>query len=152
MKNLTLRLIPEYLRPVISLYNTQTLIDTGAIIPVISLPMEKLQVRFQAEIVKENIAIGGFGGGVSQGNIYSLKNFYIRDWHFKKFECFVPRAQERKFPIMLSASVFLDIDYEFKPQNHQLILKIPDNKMTDNEFIIKLVKDKVYIQVNGITI
>ena len=137
-------------RPIIDLYNYETLIDTGAVVPVFSVPMEFLAVRFNAKLIKDNVYFGGFGGGKSYGSIYSLSNFYIKKLHFKTLECFIPYTPDKSFSIILSAPLFYHIGYEFRAYENKLILKIPDDKLTNNEFLITNLSDKICVQMNGV--
>lgn len=50
MKGYTLSLNYNYKRPVIKLYGIDTLIDTGAVIPVFSIPEELLKKSIQRKI------------------------------------------------------------------------------------------------------
>ena len=74
MKTFDIRLWNQNWRPVMNIYGANALFDTGAIIPVISLPEDLLARRFAAKLIKSNVSVGGFGGGKSVGSIYSLAN------------------------------------------------------------------------------
>lgn len=148
MKEIYINLNENYHRPMISLYNKLTLIDTGAVIPVISMNKTVLDILFSAKPVKDNVSIGGFGGGRSKGSIYSLRDFYIQSLHFKTLECFVPYEPSKDFSIILSAPLFYYTDYEFKPREHKLVIKVSEDKMSNNEFFIKDVKNKICVQIN----
>jgi len=150
MKIINIKLIENHWRPVTRLYSRDTLIDTGAIVPVISIEHELLNHRFKAKLLKENAYFTGFGDGKSWGSVYSLSNFYIHELHFKRFECFVPYKFDKNFPIILSAPLFYHIGYEFRAYENKLILKIPDDKLTNNEFLITNLSDKICVQMNGV--
>lgn len=74
MKEFTLDLVKNYQRPIIKLYGITTLIDTGAVIPTVSLPIPILEKAFNAQLVLNEARIGGFGGGCN-GKVFSLKIF-----------------------------------------------------------------------------
>jgi len=150
MKEICINLNEKYHRPMISLYNKLTLIDTGAIIPVVSMNKIVLDILFNAKLLKDNISIGGFGGGRATGGIYSLSNFCIKNFHFKTLECFVPHEPSKDFSIILSAPLFYDTDYEFKPREHKFVIKVSEDRISNNEFFIKDVKTKICVQINDV--
>ena len=49
-------------RPVINLYGNEAIIDTGAIIPMVSFSKEIVKLAWNADLVKSDIEIGGIGG------------------------------------------------------------------------------------------
>lgn len=59
MKEFTLDLVKNYQRPIIKLYGITTLIDTGAVIPTVSLPIPILEKAFNAQLVLNEARIGG---------------------------------------------------------------------------------------------
>lgn len=150
MKTMEIKLEPQFWRPIIRLYGKLSLIDTGAVVPVISMEQALLNARFNAKLVKDNVYFSGFGGGKSYGSIYSLSDFYISELHFKIFECFVPFERDKTFPIILSAPLFYNTHYEFRADENKIIIKVLEDKLTDNKFLITNLSDKICVQMNGV--
>ena len=138
-------------RPVIKLYGENALIDTGAIVPVISVPVELMKLAWSATLIKEGVEIGGIGGQ-SQGDIYALKNFCVGDLVFDKIEVFVPHIPDTQFKYLLSATMFHNTKYSFDVQNtdNQIFtVQVPENEPLHRVFEVKDLEGKLYIQVNG---
>ena len=150
MKTFDIRLWSQNWRPVMNIYGANALFDTGAIIPVISLPKDLLTRRFDAKLIEENVSIGGFGGGKSAGCIYSLANFNISVMHYRILECFVPDKADDDFPIILSAPLLYDAIYTINMKEGKMSVIVADDKLQNNEFKIKELADKICVQVNGI--
>jgi len=150
MKTVEINLEPQFWRPTIRLYGKLTLIDTGAVVPVISMEKELLNLRFKAKLVKERTFFTGFGGVKNWGDVYSLSNFYIHELHFKTLECFAPYEFDKDFPIILSAPLFNDVKYEIDPKENKVTLKVPNDKLMNNEFLITNLSDKICVQMNGV--
>ena len=150
MKEIELTLESQFWRPMIRLYGKLALIDTGAIVPVISMSKDMLNMRFHAKLIRDNVSISGFGGGKSYGNIYSLSDFYINTMRFAIMECFVPYERDKEFPLILSVSLFYHTHYEFRADEGKMIIRIPDDNLQNNEFLIKNLSDKICVQLNGV--
>ena len=143
----------DELRPTIMLYGRNALIDTGALIPVFSFSEDFIKARFKAKLVKQNKFITGLGSHEVYGDVYAFSNFYIKDLHYKTLEAFVPYEKALSFPILLSAPLFGNTEYEFKPKLKRMVVKVPDELAMNNEFLIKdLAKDHVSVQLNGVLI
>lgn len=150
MKTLEIELQPPFWRPIIRLYGYAALVDTGAVVPVVSLPRALMIKRFQAKLIKDNVSVGGFGGGNSVGDLYSLNNFYIHKFHFKTLECFVPYKPDKDFPIILSVPLFYHTHYEFRADESKMIINVMDDKLVNNVFLIKDLTQRICVQVNGV--
>lgn len=149
MKEFSLPLMGEYTRPTIKLYNLPALIDTGAIIPVISIFPSIFEKYFESKIILENGHISGIGGD-ELGAVYSLANFQIGDLNFKDFEVFVPHKPKLQFPILLSANLFHGMIYEVDTINKKFTVRMNDEHSLNREFKIKNLHGQLYPQIDGV--
>ena len=149
MKEFSLPLVEKYTRPVIKLYNLPALIDTGAIIPVISIFPSIFEKYFESKLILENGTISGIGGD-EFGAVYSLTNFKIGDLNFKDFEVFVPYEPRLQFPILLGATLFHSMIYEIDTLNQKFTVRMNDDQPLNREFKIKKVKGNLYPQIDGV--
>lgn len=141
MKKFSIKLSPNYQRPVTKLYGMNALLDTGAVIPTFSFPIPTLKKLFNAKIVLENAEIKGFGG-VCQGKICLLENFKIGELLFERLEVFVPNTPVTSHPFLLSASMFIGLSYKIDTINSELSFEIPDKEKLTRTFFIKDLKGK----------
>lgn len=148
MKKFSLELLKSYQRPIVKLYGLNTLIDTGAVIPTFSLPVQILQKRFNAKLILENAQIGGFEG-LSNGKIYSLENFKVGDFLFEELEVFVPNKAVTAHPFLLSATMFFGTEYTFDTINSMFSVYVPDDFSLNRKFHIKDLDGKLYVQIDG---
>ena len=151
MKEFSIPLLQQYERPIIKLYNLPTLIDTGAVIPVISILPAIFEKYFETKLILENESIEGFGGK-ERGSVYSIKNFEIGKLIFKDFEVFVPNEPRLKFPFLLSATLFYGMEYTFDTINGNFIVRMKDEQKFERDFKIKELRGKLYPQIDGILI
>lgn len=145
MKNFSIKLLPNYQRPIIELYGMNTLLDTGAVIPTFSLPLQTLKNLFNAKVILENAEIKGFGG-VCKGKICSLENFKVGELTFEKIEVFVPNESVTSHPFLLSASMFVGLKYVIDTINLKLTIEIPENENLTRHFFIKDLRGKLLTQ------
>ena len=141
-------------RPVINLYGNEAIIDTGAVIPMVSLSPELLKLAWKAKPLQMNIEIGGIGGK-AKGDIYTLFNFQIGDLNFDSLDVFVPNIPDTKYTYLLSATMFYGMQFDFNmiDKNSQTFtVNIPDNVSLHRDFKIKDLNGQLYAQVNGILI
>ncbi len=149
MKEFSIPLMSDYTRPVIELYKLPTLIDTGAIIPVISIFPSIFEKHFESKLILENGTISGIGGD-ERGAVYSLANFKIGDLIFKDFEVFVPYEPRLKFPILLSANLFHGMIYEIDTINQKFTVRMTDEQSLNRECKIKKIRGQLYPQIDGV--
>ena len=145
-------MLKEYQRPIIELYNNWAMIDTGAIIPVLSMHPKKVQQEFSGKVIKEGLPIGGIGGE-STGDVYRIPEFRVGELTYSPFEVFVPRQPLMKFPILLSATMFYGMDYTVKNTTSEFVVDTGDildlNKI---EYRLLSLKGGLYPQVDGVLI
>jgi len=149
MKEFSLPLMGEYVRPAIKLYGMPTLIDTGAVVPVFSVYPYFLEKTFAATMILPRGHIKGFGGK-DYGSVYSLKNFKIGDLTFENIEVFVPDAPDFKFRFLLSATLFHGMDYEFDTINQKFTVRMKDDQHLTREFKIKNLDGKLFPQIDDV--
>lgn len=143
-----------YQRPVIELFGQPSIIDTGAVIPMTSMNVDLMKLAWNAELVMDNISIGGIGGRVS-GKIYALKNFQIGDLFFDKLEIFRADEPDTKYGFLLSATLFRGLEYSFNMKddyNQTFIVNIPKEVSNHRVFEVKSLEGQLYVQLDGILI
>lgn len=149
MKSFNLKLNQKIQRPVTKLYNVNTLIDTGAVIPTFSMPVYMLERAFHPEKLLENVSIGGFGEA-SYGDMYALKDFKVGDFNFSQLDIFIPYKPVTRYPFLLSATMFYGTDYDINTIKGEMMVNIPDTMSLDRTFEVKSLSGQLYAQVDGI--
>ncbi len=149
MKEFSIPLKHKYERPIIELYGLSALIDTGAVIPMISEAPTILEEKFFGKKILDNGTIGGIGGE-TDGWVYSIPNFQIGDLVFENFEVFVPYESDLKFQILLCAPMFYGMSYTFDTIEEKFTVKMRDDQNLKRDFKIKNLKGRLYPQVDGI--
>ena len=69
---------------------------------------------------------------------------------FSPLEVFVPQILHIKYPILLSATLFYDTDYDFDTVNNRFTVKMNDDYSLTRDFRIVDVRGKLYPQINGV--
>ena len=151
MQSFSLPLLADYRRPIVELDGIRTLIDTGAIIPVFSMPGRVVEKMLGGEKILSHKAFGGFGGSC-YGDVYALKNFCFGKLVFRRFEVFVPEDNLLTFPYLLPATAFWGLVYAFDTKAAQMVVTVPDDEPLEREFCIKDLNGKLYAQLNGVLI
>ncbi len=149
MKEFSIPLMSDYTRPVIELYKLPALIDTGAVIPVISIFPSIFEKHFDSKLILPHGDISGIGGK-EYGAVYSLSNFQVGDLIFNDFEVFVPDEPILQFPFLLSANLFHGMAYEIDTINQKFTVKMKDEQPLTREFKIKKFKGQLYPQIDGV--
>lgn len=140
---------PDSHKPIIALYASPTLIDTGADIPVVYLPEFVLKTAFKGTCLKERAVFRGFGGAC-YGKIYALKNFKVGELNFEHFEVFVPNDLSSKFRYVLPPSIFHGTQLVFDIDAHTFTVKMPENFPKNRDFRIVDLKGHLYAQIDGV--
>ena len=148
MKEFSIPLKRKFERPVIELYKLDSLIDTGAVIPVFSIVPVVFEKYFDSKLILKDEFIGGIGG-YEKGAVYSIKDFRIGNLIFNDFEVFVPNRPKIRFPFLLSATLFYGMDYEIDTINEKFIVRMKDEQSFEREFKIKDLNGKLYPQIDG---
>ncbi len=148
MKNFSLPLSEKYQRSVIELYKLPALIDTSAVIPVVSMFPAMFEKCFDVRIILPNEYVIGFGAGA----VYSLAEFKIGELIFNEFEVFVPHRPKLNFPFLLSATLFHGMAYEFDTINQKFTVRMRDDQPLTREFKIREIRGELLPQIDGVLI
>ena len=149
MKEFSIPLISDYTRPVIELYKLPALIDTDAVIPIVSMYPALFEKCFDAKIIlQDKYIIGTYGE--EKGAVYSISNFKIGDLTFENFEVFVPYEPNIKFPFLLSATLFYGLIYEIDTINQKFTVRMKEEQPLTREFKIKDLDGQLYPQIDGV--
>ena len=124
-------------RPIITnLYGGLALVDTGAEIPVCTLPPFTLKEVFHAERKITNTPIIGFGGE-DVGDVYLLKEFRFKELVFPEMPVFLPhQTRNLQFRWILSASMFDQLEYVINMKNHIMTVNVPDDESLERRLRI----------------
>ena len=148
MKEFSIPLKNKTPRAVIELSKLPALIDTSSVIPIFSIFPPILEKIFEVNMILETGFISKFSG-FERGSVYSIKKFEIGDLIFNDFEVFVPNEPKIRFPILLSATLFHGMNYEFDTINGKFIVRMKDDQSFEREFKIKDLDGKLYPQIDG---
>lgn len=127
--SLTQNLVEDVSRPIIAnYYGGLALIDTGAEIPVCTLPVMVLEKMFQAELRMRNASITGFGGD-DYGDIYTIGTIELQGIIYPNIPVFVPRRNRiLGFRWILSATMLDRLEYNINMKTHTMTINIPDDE------------------------
>ena len=112
MKQITLKLFPNFNRPVVKLVNFHSffaMIDTGAIYPVWMSGEERLE-RLGAKKIQNVIEFGGLGG-MTKGGLYEIPAFQLGDLIYPNMKIIAHRSSF-PVPLLLPATMFNNLIYE----------------------------------------
>lgn len=151
MNEFSIPLNSKYARPVIELYKLPTLIDTSAIIPVVSIFPSVFEKYFDTRLILPNEHISGFGGH-EKGSVYSIAEFKVGGLTFTDFEVFVPDEPRLKFPFLLSATLFHGMAYEVDTINQKFTVRMRDDQPLTREFKIREIRGELLPQIDGVLI
>ena len=153
MKEFSLKL-NGHQRPVVNLYGMETIIDTGAVVPMVALSEDIVKLAWDAELVKTNVEIGGISGKV-KGKIYTLHNFTVGELIFDDLDVFISNNPSIQYSFLLSASMFYGTNYSFdmiNKDNQIFTVEMPDDFNLHRKFKLVDVKGSLYAQINGVLI
>ncbi len=149
MTQFSLPLSENYMRPIVKVNNIDTIIDTGAMIPVFSLPEEVVKLAFKAELKKSGVSFGGFGGEC-HGCVYEIEKLEVGKITYKPFQFFIPYNPVTRHPFLLSASMFYGLDYEFDTIHGEFIVRADKEEDFQRSFLLKDIKGSLYAQIDDI--
>lgn len=125
-------------RPLICLGNSLiAMVDTGATVPVWvgnndSFLIEKLH----AVLIKDSVDLIGFGGS-DKCKAYKIPSITVSDITFKNVPILLSeKFKTSAFNVILSASMFSGMIYQFDTINNKMRLYIPDNE-TERVFSVR---------------
>ena len=151
MNQFTLKLRAGYANPVIVLsdfHNLLALIDTGAGIPVITLPEDKV-LSMGGKLKQKDINVRGLSHSSNKGSLYQFKNFKLGDVMYVELDVAVVPDDKSPYNMLLSSTMFRDMIYEIDDLNHRFNVSV-----RDSDCIRKLVayydkdSDKLYVHYN----
>lgn len=156
MKQFVLDLEEQFQRPVTKIDGMVALIDTGALIPVISMEEKDLIDIFHAEKVLDNTKISGFGGECC-GKVYSIDQLVVGELIFPNLHVFVPDESMNRFDIILSATMFHNLRQDIDYINKKMTVFIPEKeqnvrnlKIYDENGDLHLLLNDEVLSIDGI--
>ncbi|GEM_PF-1932691 len=150
MAKIEIPTLKKYQRPVIEIGGLFALIDTGATIPMFSVPGPILKKAYSAEKILENGVVGGIGG-FTMGDIYRLPEFKVDELEYAPFEVFVPHKQRLNYPLLLSSTLFYGMRYTVDTVESMFIVDTK-NEPTKRSFKIISLEGKLYPQIDNILV
>lgn len=130
MKQITLDLVKNNLRPIVQLKNWnnfRALLDTGAFFPVWTVDESLLKI-LGGKCIRKEVPFGGFGGE-TKGNLYELESIVIGDLVFPNTHIIACKDLKNvPFQLVLSATMFHGLIYEIDSKNYKLNITIPDDE------------------------
>ena len=142
---MTLKLYPEYQRPVVKLeqfHNLKAMIDTGAVYPVWMNGEERLQ-RLGAVKKKDSVPFGGLGG-MTRGALYEIPALQLGDLIYPRMSIIAHRSNF-PVPLLLPATMFNNLIYEINNKTHRLNITVPDNESISRNLVIKYENERLYV-------
>lgn len=134
---MTLKLYPEYQRPVVKLeqfHNLKAMIDTGAVYPVWMSGEERLR-RLGAVKKKDSVPFGGLGG-MTRGALYEIPALQLGDLIYPRMGIIAHRSSF-PVPLLLPATMFNNLIYEINNKTHRLNITVPDDESISRNLTIK---------------
>lgn len=129
MQQMIMDLDDEQQRPVVILESGLTaLLDTGAYVPVWVGSESTLVKHFNAEFIKGNVPLSGFGG-VTSGNMYQV-TIRVGKLVFPNMHIIANSELVSPFNMILSATMFNNLIYEINDKSHKFTVMIPDDEST----------------------
>lgn len=128
MRAFQLKLIEDNQRPIINMpeTNISAMLDTGSIFPV-WIADERFLVKYmQAELIKERVSFGGFGGEAT-GNLYRLPLLKLGELEYPDLYV-VAHRMNLPFHMIVSATMLSRLCYEIDDENHILTVRIPEGQ------------------------
>ena len=142
---MTLKLYPEYQRPVVKLeqfHNLKAMIDTGAVYPVWMNGEERLR-RLGAVKKKDSVPFGGLGG-MTNGALYEIPALQLGDLIYPNMGIIAHRS-DFPVPLLLPATMFNDLIYEINNKTHRLNITVPDDESISRNLVIKYENERLYV-------
>ena len=138
MKQMTLKLIEKYQRPVVKLDNffgLEAMIDTGAVYPVWMSGEERLLRLGAVKKEKDSVPFGGLGG-MTRGALYEIPVLQLGDLIYPRMGIIAHRSNF-PVPLLLPATMFNNLIYEINNKNHRLNITVPDDESISRNLTIK---------------
>ncbi len=145
MKQITLKLFPNFNRPVVKLVNFHSffaMIDTGAVYPVWMSGEERLE-RLGAKKIQNVIEFGGLGG-MTKGGLYEIPAFQLGDLIYPNMKIIAHRSSF-PVPLLLPATMFNNLIYEINNKTHCLNITVPDDESPIRNLTIKEENGRLHV-------
>ena len=150
MARIAIPMLKKFQRPIIELYGFNALIDTGAVIPMFSVPVTTVKEKFSAEKILEKHSIGGIGGE-SYGDVYRIDEFCVGELVYAPFDVFVPIEPNLKYPILLGAPLFHGMFYGFDTTENQFIIETKEAPLR-RSFKLHELRGQLFPQIDDVFI
>lgn len=137
----------NYQRPVVKINGFNALVDTGAKIPVVSLPEKVLEIVYHAECVIDNAQIKGFGGSCF-GKVYKLQSLKIGKLIYPNLHVFVPDEPMDEFEIIISATMLNGLIYEINTRSGNMLIQVPDEEQCIRNLVLYDKNGQLHILIN----
>ena len=148
MKQFTLKLDKNRQRSVVLLSNGLTaLLNTGAYIPVWTDVEDILVSDMDAELIKENVPLSGFGGS-TYGNLYKV-SIDIGGIFYPNMHIIANNDINAPFNLILSATMFDGLIYQIDTVNHVLNIDVPDHESNIRNLKIENKNGKQLVLCSG---
>ncbi len=149
MRQFTMKLDKKSQRPVVVLKNGLTaLLDTGAYIPVWTDDEDILISFLEAEFIRNNVQMSGFGG-VTYGNLYKV-NIDVGGILYPNMHIIANNSIDATFNFILSATMFDGLLYQIDTVHHVLNIDVPDTESIVRNLRIESRDGQQFVLCNGI--
>ena len=129
MNELVFDMSRAWSRHVITVYDYDALIDTGADITVCTLPKAAIQKKFN--ILGQTDRTVDSASGEMAGTIYIVEEFIVGDLVMQGVPIFSPNNKTTlKTKFTLGKDLFDGLIYEFNTIDYKFTIKIPDDNLT----------------------
>lgn len=146
MKQITLSLVKNTLRPIVQLNNWnnfRALLDTGAYFPIWTAD-ERILIELGEEHIRDNVCFGVFGG-TTAGNLYSVTTV-VGSLVYPNMHIIACKDLENvPFNLILSATMFQHLIYEIDDKNYRFNITVPDGESMVRNLRIEDSNGKIYV-------
>ena len=130
-------------RPILELKdvaNILVLLDTGARFPVWTSDVDSL-TAMGGTVFRRDIAYSGVGGE-TKGDIYIIPSFHMSDGVHHLIYPNLPivtntNFESVPFQMILSATMFHNLEYTINDKQHSLIIRVPDDESEVRNAVIR---------------
>ena len=147
MEEFSLELSKDYFCPVVKVSKIEAMISTDITIPVFFIPVPIVELAFNAKMVLDDAKIFGFCGEC-HGKVYEMDRFEVGKMIFEPFQFFVSENPVSKHPILLPASMFYGMKYEFDTIHKVFKVKYLEKEELYRSFQLRNLDRKLVAQVN----
>lgn len=135
-------------RPKILIHGIEALVDTGAQIPMCMFSENVVKIIFNAKPIWTG-EIGGIGGKCA-GRVFTFDELKVGKLRFPDIPVFIPDQPIPEIRLLLSASMFYGLTYEFETKNNLMRIKIPDGEPLERRLTISDSDGRLHVFCNGV--